>query len=201
MILRRQQILSERFTSGLSAVDANQTYNQQALVDQLLNTQSTNSGLMSHLSQDLMNRYAAQNSIPQRNLLSFASGNNGTLSGSGRFDASTGGDASTSMYGAARHPNLSVAELTQQQRQRDFSILQNNDNLANLAGAMANNRDLAVGSTAMTRNLLRILQDRQAAAATGSVAATNLTNAETILLQQQQQQQPPGASNDGSHRR
>jgi hypothetical protein len=173
-------------------LEASPTYNQ-SLLDRLVSAQAASSRLAATSSQNLLYRLAAQNAPPHRNVLSYPS-LNVAMSGRAGIDAPVVSDSSSSLF---RNTNLTMAGLTEQQLRHNLANIQSGSINANLAAAMVGARNVDQGSADdVTRNLLQMLQERQAAAASNPTAALNLSETETLALLQQR----PGTGSDFSCR-
>lgn len=91
-----------------------------------------------------------------------------------------------------------MAGLSEQQLRRNLSNMQSGSNNASLIAAMGGNRAVDQGTADdMTRNLLRMLQERQAVAGAPNPAATlNLSDPDTLALLQKR----AGTGGDSSRR-
>ena len=137
-----------------AALESHPLYNQQ-LLQRLIGLQTESSRHNPQSSQELINRIVAQNVLQHGSVL-------GNPSLNIAMGSRVGIDGpSSSLF---RNPNVNIAELSEQQLRRTLANIQTSGNNANLAAAMASNRNAEHASGDMTRNLIRILQERQAAA-------------------------------------
>jgi hypothetical protein len=177
-----------------AAFESSPTYNQ-SLMDRLVSAQAASSRLNAASSQDLLYRLAAQNALSQRSVLSYPSSLSISMGGRAGIDAPNVCDSSASLI---RNTNLNMAGLSEQQLRLQLSNMQSGNNNANFIAAMSGNRNIEQESADdVTRNLLRMLQERQAAvAASHPTTALNLADADALALLQQR----PGAGNESSRR-
>lgn len=154
--------------SSAAASEANQIYNQNVLLNQLLGVASNANTLEHNQAQDILNFYTRQSLLSSGNRSDHIANDNSNVSGS-----NSGVHSSiASLYGNIPANLLQSLQSQPQQQQlllnqeRNLLNLQNNQNSLAAVAALINNDNnnhifSGLGSTSATRKLLEMLQERQ----------------------------------------